>query len=123
MFPFPFFSSYLQSEAVVNAGPAVFISPNGPNPIMVQVILRRNYLVTVILFNTLKKKVTNFDESSVFQALPFQVGSSIGSVPMGAVQSGSGLVNGLGAGYIPRRRRIDIQIRRGMLLGPYILRI
>lgn len=28
----------LQSEAVVNAGPAVFISQTGPNPIMVQVI-------------------------------------------------------------------------------------
>lgn len=28
----------VQSEAVVNAGPAVFISQMGPNPIMVQVI-------------------------------------------------------------------------------------
>lgn len=27
----------LQGEAVVNAGPAVYISPSGPNPIMVQV--------------------------------------------------------------------------------------
>ena len=28
----------VQSEAVVNAGPAVFISQTGPNPIMVQVL-------------------------------------------------------------------------------------
>lgn len=68
------------SEAVVNAGPAVFISPSGPNPLMVQ-------------------------------ALPFQPGTSIGAIPMGTVQPGSGLVNGLGTGFLPRR--IDIQIRRG----------
>ncbi|GMN47470.1 hypothetical protein TIFTF001_016647 [Ficus carica] len=68
------------SEAVVNAGPAVFISPTGPNPIMVQ-------------------------------PLPFQVGTSFGSIPMGSVHPGSGLVNGLGTGFLPRR--IDIQIRRG----------
>ncbi|XP_062078249.1 ubiquitin-like domain-containing protein CIP73 isoform X2 [Humulus lupulus] len=67
------------SEAVVNAGPAVFISPTGPNPIMVQ-------------------------------PLPFQVGTSFGAIPMGAVHPGSGLVNGLGNGLLPRR--IDIQIRR-----------
>ncbi|KAL5547686.1 hypothetical protein UlMin_002917 [Ulmus minor] len=68
------------AEAVVNAGPAVFISPNGPNPIMVQ-------------------------------PLPFQVGASFGAIPMGAVQPGSGLANGVGTGFIPRR--IEIQIRRG----------
>ncbi|XP_008242909.1 PREDICTED: large proline-rich protein bag6-A isoform X1 [Prunus mume] len=68
------------SDAVVNAGPAVFISPTGPNPIMVQ-------------------------------PLPFQSGMSFGAIPMGAVQPGSGLVNGLGTGFVPRR--IDIQIRRG----------
>ncbi|KAH0970204.1 hypothetical protein GBA52_022360 [Prunus armeniaca] len=66
------------SDAVVNAGPAVFISPTGPNPIM---------------------------------PLPFQSGMSFGAIPMGAVQPGSGLVNGLGTGFVPRR--IDIQIRRG----------
>ncbi|XP_052488131.1 ubiquitin-like domain-containing protein CIP73 isoform X2 [Gossypium raimondii] len=68
------------SEAVVNAGPAVFISPSGPNPLMVQ-------------------------------ALPFQPGTSFGAIPVGTVQPGSGLVNGLGTGFVPRR--IDIQIRRG----------
>ncbi|XP_017633356.1 ubiquitin-like domain-containing protein CIP73 isoform X7 [Gossypium arboreum] len=68
------------SEAVVNAGPAVFISPSGPNPLMVQ-------------------------------ALPFQPGPSFGAIPVGTVQPGSGLVNGLGTGFVPRR--IDIQIRRG----------
>ncbi|KAM3714233.1 hypothetical protein ACB098_01G319100 [Castanea mollissima] len=68
------------SEAVVNAGPAVFISPSGPNPIMVQ-------------------------------PLPFQTGTNFGAIPMGSVQPGSGLVNGIGTGFLPRR--IDIQIRRG----------
>ncbi|KAL6221603.1 hypothetical protein ACLB2K_004999 [Fragaria x ananassa] len=68
------------SDAVVNAGPAVFISPTGPNPIMVQ-------------------------------PLPFQSGMSVGAMPMGAVQPGSGLLNGFGSGFHPRR--IDIQIRRG----------
>ncbi|XP_050364892.1 ubiquitin-like domain-containing protein CIP73 [Argentina anserina] len=68
------------SDAVVNAGPAVFISPTGPNPIMVQ-------------------------------PLPFQSGMSLGAIPMGALQPGSGLLNGLGSGFHPRR--IDIQIRRG----------
>lgn len=28
----------MQSEAVVDTGPAVFISPSGPNPLMVQAI-------------------------------------------------------------------------------------
>ena len=28
----------MQSEAVVNTGPALFISPSGPNPLMVQAI-------------------------------------------------------------------------------------
>ncbi|KAJ0090933.1 hypothetical protein Patl1_14855 [Pistacia atlantica] len=72
----------IPSEAVVNAGPAVFISPSGPNPLMVQ-------------------------------PLPFQTGTSFGSIPMGSVQSGTGLVNGRGTGFLPRR--IDIQIRRGTL--------
>lgn len=68
------------AEAVVNSGPAVFISPSGPNPIMVQ-------------------------------PLPLQPGASLGAIPVGAVQPGSGLVNGLSTGFVPRR--IDIQIRRG----------
>uniref|UniRef100_A0A7C9AFX6 Ubiquitin-like domain-containing protein n=1 Tax=Opuntia streptacantha TaxID=393608 RepID=A0A7C9AFX6_OPUST len=90
------------SEAVVNAGPAVFISPSGPNPLMVQ-------------------------------PLPYQAGASFGTPVSGTLQSGpgimnglgsgfstslsgtshsgSGLVNNLGSGFIPRR--IDIQIRRG----------
>lgn len=68
------------SEAVVNAGPAVFISPSGPNPLMVQ-------------------------------PLTFQPGTSFGAIPTGSVQSGTGLVNGRGSGFLPRR--IDIQIRRG----------
>ncbi|KAE8674317.1 Ubiquitin-like superfamily protein, putative isoform 4 [Hibiscus syriacus] len=66
------------SEAVVNAGPAVFITPTGPIPLM---------------------------------ALPFQPGTSLSTVPMGTVQPGSGGINGLGTGFLPRR--IDIQIRRG----------
>lgn len=39
----------------------------------------------------------------------------MGAIPMGAVQPGSGLVNGLGTGFVPRR--IDIQIRRGTVLN------
>jgi len=29
--------TFVQSEAVVNSGPALYISPSGPNPLMVQV--------------------------------------------------------------------------------------
>ncbi|GMI84250.1 hypothetical protein like AT5G25270 [Hibiscus trionum] len=68
------------SEAVVNAGPAVFITPTGPIPLMVQ-------------------------------ALPFQPGTSLGTIPMGTDQPGSGVINGLGTRFLPRR--IDIEIRRG----------
>lgn len=70
------------SEAVVNAGPAVFISSSGPNPLMVQ-------------------------------PLPFQPGASFGTTLAGSMQSSSGLMNGIGSGFVPRR--IDIQIRR---VGP-----
>ncbi|KAI3426555.1 Ubiquitin-like domain-containing protein, partial [Psidium guajava] len=68
------------SEAVVNAGPAIYISPTGPNPLMVQPV-------------------------------PFQMGTSFGSIPVGSVHGGSSSGGGLGAGFLPRR--IDIQIRRG----------
>ncbi|XP_021860167.1 ubiquitin-like domain-containing protein CIP73 isoform X3 [Spinacia oleracea] len=68
------------SEAVVNAGPAVFVSSSGPNPLMVQ-------------------------------PLPFQPGASFGTPISGTLQPGSGLANGIGTGFVPRR--IDIQIRRG----------
>ncbi|KAJ6355180.1 hypothetical protein OIU77_005718 [Salix suchowensis] len=68
------------SEAVINAGPAVFINQSGPNPLMVQ-------------------------------PLPFQPGTSFGAIPVGSIQPGSGLTNGVGTGFLPRR--IDIQIRRG----------
>ncbi|KAF8036726.1 hypothetical protein BT93_C2442 [Corymbia citriodora subsp. variegata] len=68
------------SEAVVNAGPAIYISPSGPNPLMVQPV-------------------------------PFQMGTSFGSIPVGSVHGGSSLGGGFGAGFLPRR--IDIQIRRG----------
>ncbi|XP_048133100.1 ubiquitin-like domain-containing protein CIP73 isoform X3 [Rhodamnia argentea] len=65
------------SEAVVNAGPAIYISPSGPNPLM---------------------------------PVPFQMGTSFGSIPVGSVHGGSSF-GGVGAGFLPRR--IDIQIRRG----------
>lgn len=45
------------------------------------------------------------------QPLPFQTGTSFGTIPVGSVLPGSGLVNGIGTGFLPRR--IDIQIRRG----------
>ncbi|PKI66743.1 hypothetical protein CRG98_012938 [Punica granatum] len=68
------------AESAVNAGPAVYISPLGPNPLMVQ-------------------------------PFPFQMGSSIGNIPVGTVQPSSNLGGGIGTGFLPRR--IDIQIRRG----------
>uniref|UniRef100_A0A2P2KVP4 Large proline-rich protein bag6-like isoform X1 n=3 Tax=Rhizophora mucronata TaxID=61149 RepID=A0A2P2KVP4_RHIMU len=68
------------SEAIVNAGPAIYINPSGPNPLMVQ-------------------------------ALPYQPGANSGVMPLGSVQPGSAMVNGIGTGFVPRR--IDIQIRRG----------
>lgn len=42
---FCFDQCLMQSEAIVNAGPAVFINPSGPNPIMVQVIV-----FTILIF-------------------------------------------------------------------------
>ncbi|KAJ6731822.1 SCYTHE PROTEIN UBIQUITIN-LIKE DOMAIN PROTEIN, partial [Salix purpurea] len=45
------------------------------------------------------------------QPLPFQPGTSFGAIPVGSIQPGSGLTNGVGTGFLPRR--IDIQIRRG----------
>lgn len=36
-FDFDFVVPSFQSEAVVNSGPALYISPSGPNPLMVQV--------------------------------------------------------------------------------------
>ena len=45
------------------------------------------------------------------QPLPFQSGMRLGAIPMGTLQPGSGLLNGLGSGIHPRL--IDIQIRRG----------
>lgn len=37
----------MQSESVVNSGPAIFISPSGPNPMMVQVCLSATGSVSV----------------------------------------------------------------------------
>ena len=39
---------YLQSEAVVNAGPAVFINQSGPNPLMVQVIIQTSLQIPFV---------------------------------------------------------------------------
>ncbi|KAK4777978.1 hypothetical protein SAY87_018165 [Trapa incisa] len=69
------------TESVVNAGPAIYISPLGPNPLMVQ-------------------------------PLPLQMGTSIGNIPVGTVQTSSGVGGGIGTGFLPRR--IDIQIRRAV---------
>ncbi|XP_057959141.1 ubiquitin-like domain-containing protein CIP73 isoform X2 [Malania oleifera] len=67
------------ADAVVNAGPAVFITTSGPNPMMVQ-------------------------------PLPFQPGTSFGTIPLGSVQPGSGFSGGTpGSGFLPRN--IDIRIR------------
>ncbi|KAL6536201.1 hypothetical protein OROGR_012773 [Orobanche gracilis] len=73
------------ADALVNAGPSVFVSSTGPNPIMVQ-------------------------------PMPFQPGTSFGSVPIGTVQHGSGLAGGSsGTSFLPRN--IDIRIRTGSLLS------
>ena len=48
-----FDSSLMQSEAVVNAGPAVFISQSAPNPIMVQVIFSMLYYSIYLLLQQL----------------------------------------------------------------------
>ncbi|KAL0323660.1 UNVERIFIED_CONTAM: Ubiquitin-like domain-containing protein CIP73 [Sesamum calycinum] len=67
-------------DALVNAGPSVFISSAGPNPIMVQV------------------------------PLPFQPGASFGSVPVGTVQHGSGLPGGsVSPSFLPRNIDIRIR--------------
>ncbi|KAL7112343.1 hypothetical protein ACP275_05G146400 [Erythranthe tilingii] len=73
------------ADALVNAGPSVFVSSTGPNPIMVQPL--------------------------PFQP----GGGSFGSVPVGNVQhGGSGLPAGsAGTGHLPRN--IDIRIRTGSL--------
>ncbi|KAK4388633.1 Ubiquitin-like domain-containing protein CIP73 [Sesamum angolense] len=68
------------ADALVNAGPSVFISSAGPNPIMVQV------------------------------PLPFQPGASFGSVPVGTVQHGSGLPGGsVSPSFLPRNIDIRIR--------------
>ncbi|KAK4764325.1 hypothetical protein SAY87_013763 [Trapa incisa] len=67
------------AESVVNAGPAIYISPLGPNPLMAQ-------------------------------PLPLQMGTSIGNIPGGTVQSSPSFGAGISNGFLPRR--IDIQIRR-----------
>lgn len=95
---------------MVNAGPAVFISPTGPNPIMVQVIFYTLNQMIQTLFRS-SSICTDQNRITFGQPLPFQSGMSLGAIPMGAVQPGSGLINGLGSGFLPRR--IDIQIRRG----------
>ncbi|XP_051129373.1 ubiquitin-like domain-containing protein CIP73 isoform X3 [Andrographis paniculata] len=71
------------ADALVNAGPSVFVSSAGPNPIMVP-------------------------------PLPLHPGANYGSVPVGAVQPGSGLTgSSAGTGFLPRN--IDIRIRTGSL--------
>lgn len=94
----------------MNAGPSVFISSTGPNPIMVQVIsfnelsslcsTRYVYLLSAVL---------------CIQPLPFQPGASFGSVPVGTVQHGSGVAGSSAAtGFMPRN--IDIRIRAGAVV-------
>ncbi|XP_057847508.2 uncharacterized protein LOC131057370 isoform X4 [Cryptomeria japonica] len=66
-------------ESVVNAGPAVYISSSGPNPIMVQ------------------------------QPLPFQHGGSLGPFQTGFAHPTAGFTGGVaGAGEVPRNINIHI---------------
>lgn len=103
-----YFDTFLiQSEAVVNAGPAVFISPSGPNPLMVQVIFSPSH------YNSYFYPSNCADSNLCCQPFSFQSGTSIGTLPpTGSVTAGTSMVNGLGSGLLPRR--IDIQIRRGI---------
>lgn len=39
----------LQSQAIVNSGPAVYINSTGPNPIMVQVIIFTPFLLILMI--------------------------------------------------------------------------
>lgn len=71
------------AESVVNAGPAVFISTTGPNPLMVQ-------------------------------ALPFQPGSSFGSIPVGATHPGTAGLAATGDSL----RNIEMHIHTGSSLAP-----
>lgn len=59
----------VQSEAVVNAGPAVFISQTGPNPIMVQVIFSR--LAGFQLFSQLSLYLLLLIITSINSLFPF----------------------------------------------------
>lgn len=90
------------SEAVVNAGPAVFISPSGPNPLMVQPLqYQAGPSFGAPVSGTLQSG------PGIMNGL----GSSFSTSLSGTSHSGSGLINNVGSGFIPRR--IDIQIRRG----------
>ena len=102
-------------------------------PHLVQILLwfrQCSHLIKIFVqkrfFSPKKKKtlfllVKNFilnvsisaDSTLCVQPLPFPTGTSFGAIPMGSVQPGSGLVNGIGTGFLPRR--IDIQIRRGTM--------
>lgn len=92
------------SEAVVNAGPAVFISPSGPNPLMVQPLpYQAGPSLGTPLSGTLQSG------AGIMNGL----GTSFSTPLSGSPHSGSGLIDGLGSAFVPRR--IDIQIRR---VGP-----
>ncbi|GAV73904.1 ubiquitin domain-containing protein [Cephalotus follicularis] len=81
------------SEALVNAGPAVFISASGPNPLMVQPL--------------------PFQPGTGFGTIPMGTVQPVSGLVngLGTEQTGTGLFTGIGTGFLPRR--IDIQIRRG----------
>ena len=105
---------------MVNAGPAVFISTSGPNPIMVQVIcltyagIAYVYMNNVLTIHRPSPFFCHFNPNFE-QPLPFQPGTSFGAIPMGTVQPGSGLSEGsLGPGLLPRN--IDIRIHTGVIL-------
>ncbi|KAK9073425.1 hypothetical protein SSX86_007749 [Deinandra increscens subsp. villosa] len=92
------------TDAVINAGPAIFIPTSGPNPIMVQ---SREKFPT--LFYYLLPYLT------LVQPLPFHPGTSFGTKPTGPDTSFS-----LGTGLRPRNIDIRIRIALGSVLSSAI---
>lgn len=94
---------------MVNAGPAVFVSTAGPNPIMVQVFYLSEIYVIYQSPLMWTLKFIMFDD---VQPLPFQPGANFGAIPVGTVQNDGGLSGpSIGSGFTPRN--IDIRIRTG----------
>lgn len=118
----------MQAEAVVNAGPANFISATGPNPLMVQVVQSFVCFDTSNLREVLSVSSTQLI-SILFQAVPFYPGASTGG-SMGPMNTGHGdgeapdaaataatAAAAAAAAAVPRN--IEIRIRTGNIAFLY----